>query len=228
MHDRGRRIYERASQAGAFMNANAADFPAGSKGAVLAARLKEEMANVAALDVEKAGGAGVRQQATAGRRALRESLRAQLAAVCDTAEVVGRDRPEARGKFPRTRPDNSDRTLIAVARAFVVAATPLKALFVEYEMAPDFIERMEADAGALEAQMTRQTEGTGATVSTNAALAEALRRVEEVVGLLDVAVRNKYRNDHAKFAAWESAHHLERADRPKGKGGAPEAPPAQQ
>src|SRR5215207_6706837 len=119
MNDRQRRGYARAAQVGAFMAANAADFPASSKGAQLAALLKDETANVAALDVAKASGAGVRQQATAGRRELRESLRAQLAAVCDTAEVVGLEHPEAREKFPRTRPDNSDQTLIAVARAFV-------------------------------------------------------------------------------------------------------------
>lgn len=116
MNDKGRRIYERASQVSAFMTASAADFPDGSKGAELAARLKEELANVAALDVAKASGAGARQQATAGRRDLRESLRAQLAAVCDTAEVIGLEHPEARGKFPRTRPDNSDRTLRAGSR----------------------------------------------------------------------------------------------------------------
>jgi hypothetical protein len=228
MNDKGRRIYERASQVSAFMNASAADFPAGSKGAELAAQLKEELANVAALDVAKASGAGARRQATAGRRDLRESLRAQLAAVCETAEVIGLDHPEARGKFPRTRADNSDQTLIAVARAFVAAATPLKALFVGYEMAPDFIDRMRADADALEAQMTRQKEGTGSSVSTNAAITEALGRVDDVVERIAVAVRNKYRNDPAKLNAWERAHHLERAASPKRKGNSPEAPPTKQ
>lgn len=228
MNDKGRRIYERASQVSAFMTASAADFPDGSKGAELAARLKAELAKVAALDVAKASGAGARQQAMAGRRDLRESLRAQLAAVCDTAEVIGLEHPEACGKFPRTRPDNSDRTLIAVARAFVTAATPLKALFVEYEMAPDFIDRMRADADALEAQMTRQTEGTGSSISTNAAITEALGRVDDVVGRIDVAVRNKYRNDPAKLTAWESAHHLERAASPKRHGDSSQTPPAAQ
>ncbi|MFL6253440.1 MAG: hypothetical protein ACJ74T_00305 [Pyrinomonadaceae bacterium] len=187
-----------------------------------------ELVNVAALDVAKASGAGARRQATAGRRDLRGSLRAQLAAVCDTAEVIGREHTEARGKFPRTRPDNSDRTLLAVARAFVTAAPPLKALFVEYEMAPDFIDRMRADADALEAQMTRQTESTGSSVSTNAAITEALGRLDDVVGRLDVAVRNKYRNDAAKLTTWESAHHLERAASPKRKGRSSEAPPTGQ
>lgn len=95
-------------------------------------------------------------------------------------------------------------------------------------MAPDFIDRMRADADALEAQMTRQTEGTGSSVSTNAAITEALGRVDDAVERIDVAVRNKYRNDPAKLTAWESAHHLERAASPKRKGGSSEAPPTKQ
>ena len=213
MNDIGRRSFDRASQVSAFMSANAADFSAGSRAAQWAAQLKEELAKVAALDVAKASGTGERRQATTGRRELRESLRAQLAAFSDTAEAVGLDHPEARGKFPRARADNSDRTLVAVARSFVAAATPLKALFVEYEMATDFIDRMRADADALDAQMTRQTEGTGSSISTNAAIAEGLGRLDEFVERLAVAVRNKYRNDPAKLAAWESAHRLERAPR---------------
>ncbi len=228
MNDKGRRSYERASHVSAFMATKAADFPVGSKGAELAARLKEELANVEALDVAKASGAGARQQATAGRRDLRESLRAQLAAVCDTAEVIGPEHTEARGKFPRARPDNSDQTLIAVARSFVGAATPLKALFVGYEMAPDFIERLRADADALAAQMARQTEGTGSSISTNAAIAEALGRVDEVVERIAVVVKNKYRGDPAKLAAWESAQRLERAARTKRNGNSSETPPTEQ
>ncbi|MET0647185.1 MAG: hypothetical protein ABW208_11235 [Pyrinomonadaceae bacterium] len=228
MNDKQRRSYARGTSVDAFMSANAADFPAGSKGGGLAARLKEELARLSTLDVAKVSGASARQQATAGRRELRDSLRAQLAAISDTAEVIGLDHPEVRGRFPRARPDNTDQTLLAVARSFVAAATPLKALFVEYELAPDFIARMDSDAEAFAAQMTRQTEGTGSRVSTNAAIAEALGRVDELVDRLHIVVGNKYRNDHAKFAAWESARHLERAPRSKRDGDSSQTPPPAQ
>lgn len=224
MNDKQRRSYARGTSVDAFMSANAAEFPAGSKGGTLAARLKEELARLSTLDVARVSGAGARQQATAGRRELREALRAQLAAVSDTAEVIGLDHPEVRGLFPRARPDNTDQTLLAVARAFVAAATPLKALFVEYELAPDFIARLDSDADAFEAQMTRQTEGTGSRISTNAAIAAALGRVDELVDRLDVVVSNKYRKDPVRLAAWESAGHLERAPRPKRDGDSSQTP----
>ena len=227
MNDTQRRRYERGSRVDAFMTANAADFPATGKGGAAAASLKTELAALASLDVAKAASAGTLQQTSAGRRELRESLRAQVAAVSDTAEVSGREHAEVRGLFPRTRADKSDQTLVAVARSFAETATPFKALFIEYELPPDFIERLRADADGLEAQMTRQTEGKGARVGTNASIEDALGRVDETVERLEVVVRNKYRNDAARLAAWESARHLERAPRAKRNGDAPQTPPPQ-
>jgi hypothetical protein len=223
MNDTQRRCYERGSRVDAFMTSNAADFPAGSKGGAAAASLKTELARVAELDVAKVTAAGTRQKSSTGRRDLRESLRVQLAAVRDTADVISLDHPEVKGLFPRTRPDNSDQTLIAVARSYAETAAPLKARFVEYEMASDFIERLRTDADGLEEQIGRQTEGTGARVNTNASIEDALGRVDELVERLEVVVRNKYRGDAAKLTAWESAGHLERAPRAKRNGGPPQA-----
>jgi hypothetical protein len=218
MNDNQRRRYERGSRVDAFMTSNAADFPAGGKGVDAVARLRTELARLSELDVAKASSASTRQHSSAGRRDLRESLREQVAAVCDTADVIGLDHTEVRGLFPRARPDNSDQTLIAVARSFAETATPLKALFVEYEMQPDFIERLKTDADGLEEQIGRQTESVGARVNTNASIEETLDRVDELVERLEVIVRNKYREDAARLAAWESARHLERAPRTKRNG----------
>jgi hypothetical protein len=224
MNEKQRRTSERGSRVDVFMAANAADFPADGKGDELAASLKAELANLSALDVTKATGMSARQQNSVGRRDLRESLRAQVAAYCDTAEVVGLDHPEVKGSFPRERSDHSDQTLIAVARSFVVKGAPLKQLFVEYNLPADFLDSMGATADALERHMTLQTESKGARVGANASITETLKRVDELVAKLDVIVRNKYRNDPAKLAAWESAHHLERAARAKRSNGTPQTP----
>ena len=227
MNEKQRRLSERGSRVGAFLTANAADFPVTGKGGELAARLKAELSNLSTLDVVKATGASARQQSSVGRRDLRESLRAQVSAVCDTAEAVGLDHAEVRGSFPRTRPDNSDSTLIAVARSFANAAAPLKSLFVEYDMPADFIDTLKADADALERQISLQSEGEGARVNANASIAETLRHADKLIERLDAIVRNKYRNDPAKLAAWESARRLERSARPKRAGDAPQPPQTQ-
>jgi hypothetical protein len=224
MNDKQRRQFERGSRVESFISSNDADFPADGKGGRILAGLKTELANLAALDVTKATSMSRRQQGSAGRRDLRESLRAQVAAIADTAEIISRDYPELKGAFPHMRADRSDLTLIAVARSFVAAALPLKARFVEYDLPPDFIERLGTDADTLEQHMSTQTESTGTRVNTNASIEEALQHVDDAMERLDIIVRNKYRNDPAKVAAWESARHLERAARSKRGGETPPTP----
>lgn len=225
MNEKQRRQAERGSRVGAFLSANAADFPANTKGGQLAASLKNELSNLSTFDVAKATGASARQQSSVGRKDLRESMRAQLTSVCDTAEAIALEHAEVKGLFPRTRPDNSDSTLIAVARSFAEASAPLKSLFVEYDMRADFIETLKADADALERQISLQSESTGARVGANASITETLKRAGEIVEKLDVIVRNKYRDTPAKLAAWESARRLERAAHTKRNGDAPKPPP---
>jgi hypothetical protein len=225
VNDKQRRIIERAARSAAFGAANAADFPVDSKGAELFARLKTELANLDTLQTAKATSISTRQQGSAGRRDVRESLRALVTAVSDTAKVAATEHPELRGMFQFARTDHSDRTLIATARSFAAAAAPFKSLFVQYELPQSFIESLSADADALEQQIALQTEGSGARVSTNATIRQAVERIEEVVDKLDVIVRNKYRNDPAKLAAWESAHRLERAARSKRSNGTPPQTP---
>jgi hypothetical protein len=43
--------------------------------------------------------------------------------------------------------------------------------------------------------------------------------VNELIDRLEVIVRNKFRDDPAKLAAWESARHMEHAARTKRGGG---------
>jgi hypothetical protein len=224
VNDKQRRIIERGARSAAFGAANAADFPANSKGAELFARLNTALASLDTLEVAKATSISTRQQGTAGRRDVRESLRAQVAAVGDTAKVIATEHTEMRGMFLYSHTDHSDRTLIATARSFARAAPPFKALFVQYELPLNFIESMEADADTLEQQMALQNEGSGARVTTNAFIGQGLEGVEECVDKLDVIVRNKYRNEPAKLAGWESAHRLERAARSKRSNGTPPTP----
>jgi hypothetical protein len=138
--------------------------------------------------------------------------------------------PEGRSPFPhpslggtkislRFRGESvSDRTLLATARAFAVAALPLKALFIEYDLAPDFHDKFKAEIDEFEQQLDRRAAGKGGRVAANASLQEALPRGEGALELLDTAVRNKYREDAARLAAWESARHFERAPHTRREG----------
>ena len=224
MNNTQRRRRDRLAGAGAFASANAADFPAESKGGKAATEIAGVLAEVEAHSTSRESSRNALQQVTVGKRDTRESIRAHLRAISDTSRIIGLDHPEVKGSFQFNGASIGDRTLLATARAFAAAAAPLKALFIEYDMPADFHDKLTADINSFEQQLDRQTAGKGGRVAANASLEDALRRGEAALERLDTAVQNKYRGDAAKLAAWESARHLERAPRSKRNGNAPQLP----
>jgi hypothetical protein len=206
-----RRHSERGLRVDLFMTASAEDFPDGSKAASAHTRLKEELAALDTLDVARAAGVGKRQQGTAGRRAARKRLRELVNAVSATAETIALDRQDFKGLFSLKELDGSDDTLIATTRAFADRAAAFVGLFVEYNLKQTFVQDLRSDADTLDSFMTLQEEGVGERSGSNTSADEAVRRLTEQVERLDTFVRNKYRDDPAKIAAWERARRLEKA-----------------
>jgi hypothetical protein len=218
MNDRQRKHFERGARVSAFGAANPADFPTNSVAGESLARLNEQLERIETLNVAKATSMSAQQQGSQGRRDVRAQLRSHIKNIYDTAKIIGRDHPEVKGLFQRAQTDKSDQTLLAVARSYSAAAQPLKARFIEYGMAADFFDSFNADIEDFEQHIARQSEGTGTRVATNAGLEDALRLVDEEVERLKIINHNKYGNDPAKLAAWESASHLERPARKKREG----------
>jgi hypothetical protein len=210
MNDKQRRHFERGARVSALCAANPSDFPNGSAAAASIVRLSEQLAALETLNVTKATSLSAQQQGSHGRRELRVELRSQITTIYDTAQIIGRDHPEVKGVFQRIQSDKGDQTLLAVARSYAAAARPLRARFVEYELSADFFDSFDANIAAFEQYIARQNESVGTRVASNAGIEESLRRVDEEVERLDVIARNKYRDDAAKLAGWDSASHLER------------------
>lgn len=213
-----RKHAERAQRADLFLSESAADFPAGSKGGELAASLKEELSKLNTLAVAKSAGASKRKQGTAGRRGAREALRELVEAVASTAKSAARERPEIEGVFDFAGKDRSDQTLIANARAFADAASPFETLLVEYGLPATFVADLRDGADSLELSISLQAEGAGAGVSTTASAQETYERIADLVERLDPIVRNKYRTNAVKLAAWERARRLEGVTHARGNG----------
>lgn len=196
------------------------------KGGQAAARLHEVLAELEALDTSRVSSRGAKQQATIGRRDERASLRERLRAISDTADTIGLDHPEVKGVFKMSRESISDQTLLATARAFASNAASLKARFIEYDLPADFLDKLNASIVDFDKYILRQTATTGSSVAATASLENALERGDEDVERLDTSVRNKFRDDPARLAAWESARRLERTRRAAetGDAGKPPAP----
>lgn len=217
MNEKQRRRNERGQRVDVYMGAQAADFPPDGKGGTLAARLKELLAQAAALDVTRAANARKRQQGTEGRDEARTTLRRMVKNVWDTHKTIARDHPNIKGLFEPPTKSNNDQALVTGARASADAAGSFAGLFAEYGLTAAFFNDLRAKADSLESYITLQNAGVGAGVDTNAALEETLRQMDEVVERLHTLVTNKYLNDPAKLAAWESARRLERPPRSKPK-----------
>jgi hypothetical protein len=220
-----RKHTERAQRVDLFMDGSAEEFPAASKGSSLAASLKEELSKLSALAVARTAGKSRRQQGTAGRRGTRETLRELVDAVADTSKSAAHERPEIKGLFEFGGKDRSDGSLIATARAFADAAPPFVGLLVEYGLPATLVNDLRAGANSLEQNISLQSEAAGAGVSTTASAEETYQRLADLTERLDPVVRNKYRDNHAKLAAWERARRLESAPRSKGNGNNPTPPP---
>ncbi len=203
MNDRNRRRIERLSTSSSYVQTNAADFPAGSKGAQALAALNAAIADAHSHDATRATGQRTHQQATSSRVSLRTALRRQVAAISNTAETIGFDFPEIKDSFHRPSKNLSDQTLLGTSRSFAAAALPL------------FLEELNAGIVLLESAIENQNNGASARQVANGAFEAALERGEIELEKLDTAVRNKYRDNPAKLAAWETARHLERAPKKK-------------
>lgn len=228
MSQKMRKHTERAQRVDLFLEEGAADFPANGKAGALAATLKEKLSNLNTLAVAKSAGTSKRQQGTAGRRAGREELRKLVEAVAATAKSAARERPDIKGLFDLTGKDRSDQTLIATARAFADAAAPLSGLFVEYGLPATLSGDLRTRADSVEQNITLQAEATGAGVNTTASAEETFDLLADLVERLDPIVRNKYRDNPGKLAAWERARRLESAPHSRGNGSnnTPPTPPS--
>ena len=236
MNSKLRRYYERGQRCDSFADSHAEDFPGNSKGATLTAAVKERLAGLAALDVERASSTGKRKQGTAGREKAREALRKLVEAVAETADAIALDRPDIKGMFELSRTDHSDQTLIATARSFAERGAPFVGLFVDYDLPTTFINDLRSRADTMESYISMQNEGVGGRVNANASAQEQLQALNEALERLNVIYHNKYRDNPSVLAEWESAYHLEaapgsrRKTKSNGSGGTPPSdgtPPAQ-
>ena len=217
MSARLRRYYERGQRSDKVNDSRAEDFSTNSKAAALAATVKEQLASLAALDVERASSMGKRQQGTAGRQSVRENLRTLVKAVADTADHISLAHPDTKGMFRLLRTKQTDQTLIATARSFADRAAPFVGLFVEYNLSATFINDLRSMADTLESYISLQNEGVGARINANASAEEHLKRLNEALEGLNIVYHNKYHGNDSVLAEWKSAYHLEAAPGTKSK-----------
>jgi hypothetical protein len=213
MNDRQRRRYERGLRARDYAATVKDSFAARSKGATSVARIAQLIDNLSALDVSHATNRRVALAGTSSKQGARAQLRAMLSRLNRTARVIGADDPELKDRFRLADGNPNAQELLSTARSFLAEAAPHKARFVEYGLADDFLDTLEAQIAAFENSATQQNTGASARKANHAAIESALESLDAEVERLDAILRNTFTDDASRLAAWESARRIERTPR---------------
>lgn len=208
MNDRQRRRFERLVRSRDVAASHSADFPASGVGGKALANISGKIEEIENLDAARSTSERSARHGTSSRSDARRALRRQLATISETAATIALDFPELKDKFRRPHINVNDQNLLTTARSFLAEATPLKARFIEYNMADDFLDTLNSLIEDFEQSINQQNLGRSGRRANIAAIDAALETAEQDLERLDTAMRNKFASDPATLAAWESARRL--------------------
>jgi len=209
MNDSERRRYECFLRIKQFGIDNAADFAAIPVAVTNFGVITTEVDFLDEQGAEQQEGFGDARGATDVKGTARENLREELSDIARTARSMEYQFDGISDRFRMPR-NSSDQTLLATGRAWVDEATPIVADFVAYGMAATFVTDLTAACDAFEATFGPQASAIDDHVEATADIGESVRRGMVARRILDGIVRNVYKNDPGKLAAWTSASHIEK------------------
>jgi hypothetical protein len=222
MDDHNIRRFNRATRVQTFGQENAADFAPGSKASALFAELDP-------IVVQLNEAAVGQLRSPVGKPARIKELSIDFKDIARTARAIKLDDPgfpAADYRHPATSVETPVTThadaLLALLEdqatdtpAQLAAKAALRAKFIAYEIAADFVEDLRADRDALAACNEGKNSDNLEGVESTSAIDTLLKSAQGIITRLDAAIKNKYSRDPDKLAAWKSASHTERAPKKK-------------
>ncbi|HEX8369077.1 MAG TPA: hypothetical protein VF604_11100 [Pyrinomonadaceae bacterium] len=212
MNDQDRRRYDAFVRIVQFGTESAADFPAGSIGKTQFDEIAAVVGLLDELAANKAVSVSEVRYTFVGKGSARENLRDELSDIVETARTMVYQFPGIDAKFRMPR-NNNDQQMLAAARAFKIEAAPLNADFIAYGLPATFLVELQSAIDAFEASLAPTGAAIDAQVAATAEIDSAIRRAMIARRILLGVVKNKYRNNVGKLAAWLSASHIEKAPR---------------
>lgn len=207
-HERNRyNMFIKVKQFGAD---NAADFPAGSVGKIQFTDISNVITKLDELSTKQAEGFGEARLSYVGKDTARENLRETVAYISRTAKALEYEFAGISEQFRLPR-GSSDQKLVATAKSFITAAHSHKADFIRYGLPADFIDELNDDIAAFEATLNAPSSARGTHVEATAEIGETIRKGMNAVRILDAVIKNIYRSNVGKLAAWTTASNIEAA-----------------
>ena len=214
MDDNERRRVEMFIRVRQFGVDNTADFPAGSIGAVQFAAIDTALSQTEQFATDQAASSGDARQLFVNKDTARENLREDLSEIVRTARSMDYqfDGIAAKFKMPRSL---SDQNLLATARAFHEESLAYDADFQAYGMDKNFRAELQTAIDAFDNSMNPTGTAIDEQVAATAQIGSAIRQGMIARRILEGVIKNKYRTNVGKLAAWFSASHIERAPKSK-------------
>ncbi len=214
MTDEERRRLETFIRIRQFSADNAADFPTGSVGAVQFTKIGSIIDEIEQFAGDQAAATGDSRQTFATKDTARENLRDEVTDIVQTARSMQYEFDGINDKFrmPRNR---NDQDLLAAARAFHTESEQYDADFKAYGLSDKFRQDLQTAITAFDNSLNPTGSAIDDQVAGTAEIGEVIRRGMVARRILEGVVKNKYRANTGKFAAWISASHIERAPKSK-------------
>jgi hypothetical protein len=209
-----------------FATAETAAFPPATIGGQIFAEIISNLEHLEGHATSQVAGSNVAREGTEQKAIAGEELLEMLMMIRRTSRSLDHTFPGVHTKF-RVPPHLSASELMAVADHFVTEATPLKTNFIAYGLPANFLDDLNDQIDEVRGALGDQDAGTRMRVTATAGISETLEAAFASVRRVDPIVRNVFRDQPAKLAAWASARHLEHAPkRKKPGGGGPGTPPS--
>lgn len=160
---------------------------------------------------QESGKGALRESATSTAAARAEVMR-DLEALSRTARAMEMTMRGIADKF-RVPHNQSNQTVLAVARAQLMDAQPIKAELIKRGMPEDFLEDLQADIEEMEQSIDHKAQSAETRTSATAGIDEEIDRGLKAVRELDPIMRNTFANDPSTLAAWLGASHVKRSRR---------------
>ena len=210
-----------------FATAEAAFFPPASVGGQLFAEIGSALTELDTHVSAQVGGGNTAREGTEQKALAQEELLDLITMIRRTARSLDHDHPGLLAKF-RLPPNLPTTELLGVAEHFATEAIHFKTNFIAYGLPETFLEDLNEQIDELRDALADQNAGTRTRVTATAGIRETIDDAFIKLRRVDPIVRNVFRDDPTKLAAWASARHLERApkrQRPPNGGGSGGPPP---
>ena len=191
-----------------------ADLPAGSVAATAAADLQTQYNTVVSESAEQSSFEGTGKEGTALRAVARENIRDYLSTLGRTAKVVSRETPGFDKNYPLVSAMD-DTELLNTARAVAPKALADETIFVGRGLTNDFLVSIDGFINDFDASQDTSNIADGSRGASVSDKNTAYESGLDDVDILNDFIRNFYRNQPAKLAAWKIASHIERSPKKK-------------